>query len=213
MSKCIRIALLLIGTNSICICLFGQFYRFKQNTDSCYCNDIFIMGLKHFDTLTSVSPPKSYRLYDKSQDYKMAKRLYGYATEKRNMHKLLCMHKDQYLYSLFNEEVYVVANWPYTFYKYFVQYCATDTLKEKIVKQMDRYVLAYKYLGDSYSINNFICLDYMQQSFLVVLMNVDFYNKVVEGFNFCPATYILSEFDENISKGFYVKVLLPFYDD
>ena len=114
---------------------------------------------------------------------------------------------------LFNEEVYVVANWPYTFYKYFVQYCATDTLKEKIVKQMDRYVLAYKYLGDRYSIKNFICLDYMQQSFLVVLMNVDFYNKVVEGFNFCPATYILSEFDENISKGFYVKVLLPFYDD
>lgn len=210
MNKYSRTIILLMCINSVCICLFGQ-YRFKPANDSCYCNDIFIMGLRHFDTLTSVSPPKSYRFYDKSQDFKAANRSYSYATEKRNVHELICMRKDQYLYSLFNEDVYVVAHWPYSFYKYIVQYCATDTLKEMIAQQMSKYVLAYKYIGDAYSIKKFSCIDYRQQLFLVVLMNVDFYNRAVEGF--CPAAYLLSEFDTNITKGLYVKVLLPFYDD
>ena len=213
MSKYIRIALLLIGINSIYICLFGQFYHFKQDTDTCYCNDIFIIGVKHFDTLTSVVPPESYKFHYNAKDYMKEHRIYTYAIEKKNAHKLINMHKDQYLYSLFDSDVYIVAPWPYVFYNYFVKFCADDSLKDVINNQMTRYLSPYKYCGEKYPIRNFFCMDYQQQQFLAVLMNVNLYNKIVVGFNFCPPAYILSEFDENISKGLYVKILLPLFHD
>ena len=214
MSKYIKLIILVFCANSISNCLFGQFYYFKSGTDSCYCNDIFILGIKHFDTLTTVVPPLSYEFRYNVKDYMKKHRLYAYAIEKRNAHKLINMRKDQYLYSLFNEDVYVVAPWPYVFYNYFIRFCADDSLKDVINNQMTRYLSPYKHYGDRYQIKNFFCMDYQQQQFLAVLMNVNLYNKIVVGFNFCPPAYILSEIDENISKGLYVKILLPlFYDD
>lgn len=212
MTKYIRIIILVICINSIGLSLFGQFYHFKPDLDTCYCNDAIIMGIKRFDTLTSVVPPKSYRIYDKSQDPKAAYHLYRYATEKRNVHKLIGMRKEQYLYGLFNEDVYIVPKWPNIFYDS-IKHCANDSLKKIINEQMPKNYLAPEVFGDWYSIKNFDCIDYRQRLFLVVLMNADFYNKIAGQFNGCGRNYILPEFNENISKGFYVKVLLPFYDD
>lgn len=214
MGKLVKLLFVFVFVNITVISLYGQFYHYKYDSDTCNCKDFVAIGIKHFDTLTEVVPPKSYTIHCKKRDInsRITKRRYDYATEKKYIQEILLLNKDKYLYSIFNKEVYIVADWPYTFY-YKIIHCVNDSIRKIIDKNMYKYFLTYQYLDKPYVVKNFRCIDHRQQLFFVVLMNVEFYNKVVNEFNFCPSSYILPEFDENISKGLYVKVLLPYYDD
>lgn len=213
MTRYIRILIFAVIANSISVEMSGQVNFFSKGIDTCCINDFFIVGTIRFDTLTEVVPPKSYNIHYKKQkqNFRINNRRYDYATEKCNVHKLIIKNKDQYQYSLFDEDIYLVAIWPYVFYKNFIIHCVHDSLQKKINENMNNYLHTYNYYGTPYTVEKFRCIDYRQQQFLVVMMNVNFYNNVVDMYNFCPGSYILPEFDENISKGLYVKVLLPIY--
>lgn len=193
--------------------LFGQFYYFEANADTCYGNDFYILGVTSFDTLTVVVPPKSYKIQPRRKnDYMLEMRRYNYACEKRNAKKLTSLRKDEYLYSLFNDDVYILASFPHVYYNDFIIHCADDSLKKIIEKNATKYYQSFPYYN-LYTFNNFKCIDYKHQCYLLVLMNANFFNRIVIGYNFCPAGYLLTEFNENVTKGLYVKVLLPFFPD
>jgi len=194
--------------------LYGQFYYFQSNVDTCYCNDIIILGTTYFDTLTVVVPPKSFKIQTEgNNDYMLEMRRYNYACEKTKLPIITSLRKDAYLYSLFNDDVYIVADWPHVFYDNFIIHCLNDSLKKIVVDNFDKYYHTYSYHSTPYMVKKFRCLDHKQQCFLEILMNVHFFNRVVTAYNCSPAGYLLTEFDENITKGFYVKVLLPLYKD
>lgn len=189
--------------------VYGQFHFFKQNNDSCYCNDLKIIGVVQFDTLTDIVPPDNYKAYSKSRNKLRFFRRYNYCTEKSNVSRVMSMNKKEYLRCILEDDVYITAQWPDNILKYFVKPCAPDSLQESIKYTLEKGFCKYKGIGNRYKNGSFYNFDYQNKIFLLIQMNTFLYNRIVIGFNYCDPGFILPEISEQESKSTFVKILIP----
>ena len=187
---------------------YGQFYYFKPNNDSCYCDDLKIIGIVKFDTLTDVIPPDSYRLFDKSRKFIKKHRLYRYCTGKTNTQNLIGKDVKEYLYSILENDVYITAQWPNIILRDFVKACTDDSLRY-IIEYTLRQNNSYEIIGERYVNQNFYCVDYQNKDFLLIQINPYLYNRILIGYNICSPVFLLPELSKKKSKKTFVKILLP----
>lgn len=189
---------------------YSQFYYFKPNNDSCYCEDIIILGEKRFDSLVEIisfqRPLTHVRLpYGKRI---AVEELHKCCVEKQNIARVSTKKHKDFKNSFFENNVYVVLSWPqFQFGKDVLLPCVTDSLHTVLKETLYYGDIACYSPEERYIRGKYFLKDIIHHRFIVVLVSVNMYNKFMIGYNVSPLALIRPNDKHN--EGRYIKLLFP----
>lgn len=206
MHKTVKYLLLLSIWLLVCPC-FAQHY-FRKNNDSCYCNDIFIMGIVNFDTLTQVinpHPPKvKYKGFIKEDNRQ------SFFIDKSKSELLLKYNYKNFKNAIFEDDVYTMI-YPIQFGTDFILPCSPDSIKSEIMDIWLHYgYTSLEWIPIKYRKGQFYFYDYTHTRYVAVLLNVKMYNMFLIDYRVWPRQHIF--WNNRLEQGLFIKVLFPIRD-